>query len=1020
MSFFFSHVLNSADLQDLIGVPVWKYGLTYEDYLKLRETLAQTDHRNIDPRDAYIYYAEWWKNEYEGGFPSKKAVFDSIGGILKRDIDEMEFHQLARKGAQLLGVKWIVHGRTEYFRTLLMQGGLPLKHISQNYNSYLRFLSGALHFQPDSVEELSDNYDLVKILPQSSQNAIVYEFSFEIVKAILEGSKDYDSLFESNDDVRRISTRLRQERAKLRPRVRNNKPKISWVLNLEDKPLVFLEIKFKEHYTKDELEALLGLELEAKNIPFFLDDALAGHFQKLLSGKYRYRPEPSARYIWNDTCETPKAAIIQNDAEHDVSYLVPALPIFDKPTLWAPRDSDGLQWRYIRSNSTAQEQAMILVPSYDEPADKGLLEMGPHIWKQIHFEGQQQVNHEGESFVFTANSASYDWTWSGHRPNWVIRSSAPAFTSKPTLYLYNDQGERITRDYLVEWYNPRSLSWNNYQNVPRLGPGFQKIRISVDDIVFIDEFYVFSDFEPSEISGNLNQAGVHFPSDSGFTITVLNSDLYNINKVKHNSFELDRGQSKKGVPGSIGLRVNYQQQKGLKVKIDPPFMGLLLIDEHGQPVEMNRTLAFNELAGYRILLEPRSKAKLRMRSRVRQEIVLDKTLTRTVQPLVYYKEEITQLLSLGLKLDHNNLVDFELKSANQRFTFKVGRYSALISYSLSDDSVQIRLSEPLNADLLVIPSLISPGLIWQNELKDENGYFSLDINSQVNVFVVHAESEEGKQVLPRRIGISEDFDVSEVYEELHETYRRLKSESFDEPAWITWNNYFLVCFNSDIPLSSFIYLMSLAVDPEIAAKAFFLLALDEKVIFDRDNLIHEVIPDLENDLGFCFHWISKQAWEKALNSSLNYAVSKYKGILTEDEIRNALLEKLQQYFAFKGLDFLFTYLLSGKLNFPNNNLGHQDWLTIRANLGDRIYQLPDKNPWVKGDYRNFFDRHSEIKFNLFCLAAEAESIAGIETRKTFWSGGRVPTEIRRNMLYNQYLLGSDYPRLLAYLLSKQT
>jgi len=172
MSFFNSHMLKNADLHDLFGFPVWKFGLTNEDLLTLKETLAQSNYHNIDPRDAYIYYGECWKNECDGGFPSEKVVFDSIGGILKKDIDEMEFHQLARKGAQLLGVKWIVQGRTEYFRTLLMQGGLPLKHISQNYNYYLRFLSGALHFQPDSAEDLSDNCDLVKTLTQSSQNLI--------------------------------------------------------------------------------------------------------------------------------------------------------------------------------------------------------------------------------------------------------------------------------------------------------------------------------------------------------------------------------------------------------------------------------------------------------------------------------------------------------------------------------------------------------------------------------------------------------------------------------------------------------------------------------------------------------------------------------------------------------------------------------------------------------------------------------------------------------------------------------
>jgi hypothetical protein len=40
--------------------------------------------------------------------------------------DEEEFYRYARKGANLLGVRWIKNQNTLYFKTLLLQGGLPI------------------------------------------------------------------------------------------------------------------------------------------------------------------------------------------------------------------------------------------------------------------------------------------------------------------------------------------------------------------------------------------------------------------------------------------------------------------------------------------------------------------------------------------------------------------------------------------------------------------------------------------------------------------------------------------------------------------------------------------------------------------------------------------------------------------------------------------------------------------------------------------------------------------------------
>ena len=122
---FFAILRSNGRLNQYDGNTIWKQGFSEQDYQLLKSQLKDVSLFDLDPRDAFLYYAEWWKNEYSGGKPSKKMIFDSIGGLIATRMDEDQFYKKARDGARRLGVKWIVRTNTLYFRTMLMQGGLP-------------------------------------------------------------------------------------------------------------------------------------------------------------------------------------------------------------------------------------------------------------------------------------------------------------------------------------------------------------------------------------------------------------------------------------------------------------------------------------------------------------------------------------------------------------------------------------------------------------------------------------------------------------------------------------------------------------------------------------------------------------------------------------------------------------------------------------------------------------------------------------------------------------------------------
>src|SRR5699024_8748710 len=150
------------------------------------------------------YYAEWWKNNYDGGKPSKQEIFDSLNATPTPFFNAEDFYQAARKGAEMLNYQWIRKQYTLYFRTLLLQGGLPLKHIGNNESNYLDFLLAVMNVEPERIEDIMVEPDIVSLLPISSRNKPIYENCLAIVRSILAGDDIYEDLFKTNKIVENI------------------------------------------------------------------------------------------------------------------------------------------------------------------------------------------------------------------------------------------------------------------------------------------------------------------------------------------------------------------------------------------------------------------------------------------------------------------------------------------------------------------------------------------------------------------------------------------------------------------------------------------------------------------------------------------------------------------------------------------------------------------------------------------------------------------------------------------------
>lgn len=337
------NVLRSRQLDKHDGRALWRYSMSDSEFQHLRRLLMENRNLDgIDARDCAVYYAEWWKRCYDGGCASKKDVFSSIKS--RQWYDDEAFYQFAKKGATLLGIRWIKSQNTLFFRTLLLQGGLPVKHISNNKGAYKNFLLKILELNPESIDDFAFDATITKLLPKSSRNDEVYESCLNIVKAIINEDKEYVKpedteylkLLDSNQDLNEISRELRIKKQALIFRPKKARWRTTWVLepNKEQVRLYFAIPDMNSEEFKDALlfdEQGEQLDFEYK---LYYNNSIFCKFLKKENGHFRTVPLNQSDLIWDGSEGLPD--IYLKDAggkKHDCQHLLSYLPSLDKPTL---------------------------------------------------------------------------------------------------------------------------------------------------------------------------------------------------------------------------------------------------------------------------------------------------------------------------------------------------------------------------------------------------------------------------------------------------------------------------------------------------------------------------------------------------------------------------------------------------------------------------------------------------------------------------------------------------------------
>lgn len=999
---FFSLFIKKHNLSKHDGRALWKYSLNTKEFFELRETLQFANPLSIDPRDVALYYAQWWNKKYSGGKPSKREVFDTVRGNSVYNFTAEEFYKLARKGAEMLGVKWIKKQNLLYFRTLLLQGGLPLKHISENQGNYKAFLEAVLEEQPETIEDFAFKSHIIDLLPQSSQNDIIYENCLDIVKSILNDDGQYDQLLELEESLREITVSLKIKKASLKKKVKQSKPKNYWLLSFKnDQPKINLRLGLADKYTNETLSDILGFEAVGRVYQFYMDDNLICVFRKMTNGSYKtdwYNQENKA---WDVMDGLPYTYVLVEDEKVEITDFIQILPNLEEPSLWSKFNNE--EWRLIKGTYASNKEAALLFPSnWQTVRTTSDIKLFTERLNWLPFEGELIINTaQGEKRTYLSGVQSFDWIIQSNKPKWMLKSNLPVTQGIPKVFVYDDDGYYIKKTQFKIYIRKHSTKhiWQDVSGLKHIDVGCFDIKIEKGDLIAHDVFFNIGRLQLSFTNQSIHAATIGFDNPDGFNFKLYESILIQMSK-DENCFHLKLNTEFLKIPNVVKGAIGYLGKKNLLFDLVSPFQGMAITDKDGQIIDKEKPLTLANLYGLRILSTPNIETFLKIKNSLQPDVIITKEIKESTQQVIAFKDEIRRLFYLADAMDYTNTVSLELSEGRHKETYKISGFSHMLdvtnqlenSVSLVESIDQLELfAVPVNCDvehIEVIP------------LMRDGGSYTIPETSVSNQFIVISSQDETHKLMPRFVYTTDsEFGIDKM-ERIDNYHLELSGTNFKDDIWVAVLKYFNICLQYDIPFSTFDQLRALSRSSSVASRAFFFLGVNQPA---ATEYIQKALPEIEEDLGFCFHWVSKFDWEYAIREIIDLIGLQY---------QQKIFDLLSSYMGENGLEKLFTFLGGASIQtVPISQINITD---LRSQLGERVLrELPYSSPMITDNYGIHIRDHIIVRLLLQTPIAVAESISNIQKEAPIWGGDDKRKAIRRNIQYSQYLC-SLYPKIDFY------
>lgn len=455
--------------------PIWKLRLNDEEYEAIKTLLREQEHNLKEyGLEAMIFYAEWWKRDYKDGMPSKEDAAAVIG--FTREQSTKKLFEVAKQ--RLKAKQYDILGKSEgkgknnlYFRTLLFQGGLQLNYIKKNldnpqspivafFKALVKALAEDETFRNDAAQY---NYEVVaervekigkdvKLKPRTV--FFLGEMALKTALGVVLEDKEWFPFDDKTNELGELMRELHHENNRSTPRKQELSLIWQWKCGADNSLRVLL-------CAPKQLPAHLICDENGTR----LDHETCYSFRLVVDGhevaKYEYSSDLSTKEkpiyhlisdirpakVTTQTQQSMVEVVARGDNRQRITLQVPGnlLPDFSYPQVWTGTDQEGL---YQTKGKKESARKLLLFDAEEwEVADSTCANIGETKIGAIEFSERIVLRHRssGEEEPFENQFTPYKVSICGTYLPWIEQSSALLLTSRPDIRVYDEEGNRVSK-----------------------------------------------------------------------------------------------------------------------------------------------------------------------------------------------------------------------------------------------------------------------------------------------------------------------------------------------------------------------------------------------------------------------------------------------------------------------------------------------------------------------------------------------------------------------------------------------
>ena len=639
-----SRKLKSDDINP--NYPIWKLRLDDEEYEAIK-TLLREQERYLKEYglEAMIFYAEWWKRDYENGMPSKEDAAKVIGFTSKESTNKL--FEVAKQ--RLSAKDYIIVRKSEgrnnsegknnlYFRTLLFQGGLQLNYIKANldnlqshivafFKALVKALAEDETFRNDAAQ---DNYEVVnervekigqEVKLTHDKISLLGEMALKTALGVVLEDEEWFPFDDKTNELGELMRELHHENNRSTPRKQELSLIWQWKCGADTPLRVLLDApkQLPANLICDENGTRLNHET-CNTFRLFVDgqEVAKYEYSSDLSGKekkpiYHLISDIRPAKVTTQTQQSMVEVVARGDNRQRITLQVPGnlLPDFSYPQVWTGTDQEGL---YQTKGQKRRPKNLLLFDAEEwAVADATRANIGETKIGAIEFSERIVLRHRssGEEEPFENQFTPYKVSiWGSYLP-WIEQSSALLLTSRPDIRVYDEEGNRVSKQAYTCFFRQEPQSTharNNDEWEPLTRQGTLPLGRLGFKVIFPDQHeeivhaYSIGDLRFEKQKADMLYIDLAVRGGEALVVKPLEQEGMKATPTKEGESRRWRIESNNPntPPATCTFEISYPGHRPVKVSIPLQFKGRLLAHIDGRTVAPESILSLYNLMNFKL------------------------------------------------------------------------------------------------------------------------------------------------------------------------------------------------------------------------------------------------------------------------------------------------------------------------------------------------------------------------------------------------------------------------------------